>query len=30
MDAVQKTLVVLDDKGNNLIKQNVPAELLEE
>ena len=30
MDAVQKTLVVLDDKGNNLIKQNVPVELLEE
>ena len=29
MDAVQKTLVVLDDKGNNLIKQNVPVELLE-
>ena len=28
MDAVQKTLVVLDEDGNNLIKQNVPAELL--
>lgn len=28
MDAVQKTLAVLDEKGQNLIKKNVPAELL--
>ena len=29
MDNVQNTLVVLDDQGNNLIKKNVPQELLE-
>ena len=28
MDNVQKTLVVLDENGNNLIKRNVPQELL--
>ena len=28
MDSVQKTLTVLDDHGNNLIKKNVPQELL--
>ena len=28
MDAVQKTLVVLDENGRNLIKNNVPKELL--
>ena len=28
MDNVQNTLVVLDDQGSNLIKKNVPQELL--
>ena len=28
MDKIQKTLVVLDENGNNLIKNNVPEELL--
>ena len=28
MDTIQKTLVVLDEDGNNLIKNNVPEELL--
>ena len=28
MDNVQNTLVVLDEQGNNLIKKNVPQELL--
>ena len=29
MDNVQKTLIVLDEHGNNLIKKNVPQELLD-
>ena len=29
MDSVQKTLVVLDENGKNLIKHNVPRELLQ-
>ena len=28
MDKIQKTLVVLDENGNNMIKNNVPEELL--
>ena len=29
LDKVQRTMIVLDENGNNLIKQNVPQELLD-